>query len=392
MTWTSRERVIAALEHREPDRVPIDMNPVLDFYLNLKDYLGLGSADKNNGCPLEDEPKPNSAMEVIPHPRVLSKLGVDVISVKLGSPKGRRPSSPGEGYTKDEWGVFRKRVYQPGGGSYLEVVNYPLADATIDDLEKYPWPDPYAPGRGEGAEAAAKRLYEDTDLALVGRFGGPIIEMPLYLVGWENWLVRLAQDPEFATALLTKITDIQIALDRVGLEATAKYLQIFKVSGEDLGMQTGPIYSPQMFRTMLLPHLRRRWGAARAYLDQTKPSVKIMLHSCGGIRPFIPDLIEAGIQVLDPVQPRAAGMDSAELKRDFGAQLVFHGGVDIQDVLPFGVEVDVEEEVRRCVEAFGPGGGYILAPSHTVQADVPPANLVAMCRAAQRCGRYPIRF
>jgi len=390
MTWTSRERVIAALEHREPDRVPIDMNPVIDFYLNLKDYLGLESPAKADGRLPEEEPKPNSAMEVVPHPRVLSELGVDMISVKLGSPRGRRSARPRGGYTKDAWGVIRKRVYQPGGGSYLEVVNYPLADATIDELKDYPWPDPCAPGRGEGAEAVAKRFYEDTDLALVGRFGGPIIEMPLYLVGWETWLVRLAKEPEFATALLTKITDIQIALDRVGLEATAKYLQIFKVSGEDLGMQTGPIYSPRMFRTMLLPHLRRRWRAARAYLDQVKPSVRIMLHSCGGIRPFIPDLIEAGIQVLDPVQPRASGMDSADLKRDFGARLVFHGGVDIQHVLPFGSEADVEEEVRRRVGAFGPGGGYILAPSHTVQADVPPANLVAMCRAARQDGQYPI--
>ena len=382
MTWTSRERVVAALEHREPDRVPIDMNPLLDSYLNLKNYLGLE---------IKEELKPNSAMEVIPHPSVLSELGVDVISVKLGSPRGHRSSSLRNGYTKDEWGVIRQLVHQPGGGSYLEAVNYPLADATIDDLEKYHWPDPYAPGRGEGAEAAAKRLYEDTDLALLGRFGGPIIETPLYLVGWENWLVHLAKGHKFATVLLDKIADIQIALDRVGLEATARYLQIFKVSGEDLGMQTGPLYSPKMFRTILLPRLRRRWHAAREYLDQVNPSVKIMLHSCGSIRPFIPDLIKDGIQVLDPVQPRAANMDSSELKREFGDHLTFHGGVDIQEVLPFGSEEDVENEVRLRIRSFAPGGGYILAPSHTVQADVPPANVLAMCRAVQKYGQYPLR-
>lgn len=382
MTWTSRERVVATLEHREPDRVPIDMNPLLDSYLNLKNYLGLE---------IEEELKPNSAMEVIPHPGVLSELGVDVISVKLGSPRGHRSSSLGNGYTKDEWGVIRQLVHQPGGGSYLEAVNYPLADATIDDLETYPWPDPYALGRGEGAEAAAKRLYEDTDLALLGRFGGPIIETPLYLVGWENWLVHLAKGHKFATVLLDKITDIQIALDCVGLEATARYLQIFKVSGEDLGMQTGPLYSPKMFRTLLLPRLRRRWQAAREYLDRVNPSVKIMLHSCGSIRPFIPDLIKAGIQVLDPVQPRAANMDSSELKREFGDRLTFHGGVDIQEVLPFGSEEDVENEVRLRIRSFAPGGGYILAPSHTVQADVPPANVLAMCRAVQKYGQYPLR-
>jgi uroporphyrinogen decarboxylase len=381
MGSTSRERVIATLEHREPDRVPIDVNPVRDFYVNLKAWLGLE---------IDEEIRPNTAMEVIPHPKVLSTLGVDLISVKLGSSKGgRRPQTRGN-LVLDAWGVGWRQVKQPGGGSYLEPVYHPLADATLADLKMYPWPDPSMPGRGEAAELAAKRLFEDTDLALVGRFGGPIIETALYLMGFEAWLVCAASDPEFASALLSKITDIQIALDRVGLEATAKYLQIFKVSGEDLGMQTGPLYSPQMFRTLLLPHLSRRWQAARDYLDEVNPSVKIMLHSCGSIRPFIPDLIEAGIQVLDPVQPRAIDMVSEDLKQQFGDHLVFHGGVDIQEVLSFGSEADVAAEVRERIGAFGPGGGYILAPSHNVQADTPPANLVAMCRAAHQYGQYPI--
>jgi uroporphyrinogen decarboxylase len=290
---------------------------------------------------------------------------------------------------EDAWGVCYRRVHQPNG-SYMEPVHHPLADATLDDLEAYPWPSTEVPGRKAATAAVAKRLYEETDLALMGRFGGPIVETALYLMGWERWLVCAAKEPEFARALLERIADIQIALDRVGLEATAKYLQIFKVSGEDLGMQTGPLYSPRMFRALILPPLRRRWRVARAYLDQVNPAVKIMLHSCGSVRAYIPDLIEAGIQVLDPVQPRAADMESAALKRDFGAQLTFHGGVDIQEVLPFGTPEEVEAEVRRRLRAFAPGGGYILAPAHNVQADVPPANVVAMCRAARHYGRYPI--
>jgi len=381
MTWTSRQRVIAAIEHREPDRVPVDINPVPEFYLNLRDYLGLE---------IEEDIKPGFMEEAIPHPEVLSALGADLISVKLGSPKGRRPSRPREGLVVEDWGVGLKRVYQPGGGSYLEPVHHPLADATLDDLEKYPWPDPDAPGRAEGAEAAAQRLYEDTELALMGRFGGTIVQTALYMMGFERWLVCVASEPEFAGALLDKITEIAVALDRIGLEATAKHLQIFKVSGDDFGMQTGPLYSPQTFRTLFLPRLRRRWQAAREYLDQVSPGVKIMFHSCGGIRPIIPDLIEIGLQILDPVQPRATGMDSSELKREFGDRLAFHGGVDEQQVLPLGSQEDVEEEVRRRLTAFGTGGGYILAPSHYVQADTPPANIVAMCRAAHRYGQYPI--
>jgi len=377
--WTSRERVSAALEHREPDRVPVNFNPLLDSYLSLKSYLRLE---------IQEELKPDHFMEVFPHPRVLEALGADLISVRLGAPLGRHLSNTGD-RVEDEWGLVRQRFYQPGGGSYLEVVHHPLADATLEDLDKYPWPDPYAPGRGEGAESAARRLYEDTDLAIIGRFGGPINELAMYLVGMENWFFRLKLDPEFAGMLLDKITDIQIAMDRLGLEATAMYLQILKVSGEDLGMQTGPMYSPSVFGLML-PRLQRRWKAARDYLDTVNPSVKIMLHSCGSIKMYIPALIQGGIQVLDPVQPLAAHMDSGELKREFGGRLSFHGGVDIQHVLPFGTPEDIEAEVCQRIRDFAPGGGYILAPSHYVQADVPPANLVAMCRAAHQYGQYPI--
>ena len=382
MVWTSRQRVVAAIEHREPDRVPIDFNPVPDFYLKLKEHFGLE---------IEEELKLGFMEEAIPHPKVLDALGADMISVKLGSAKTAKPPSTGADMVTDSWGVGLKRVFQGGGGSYLEPVYHPLAEADIDDLEKYPWPDPYAPGRGEGALATAKRLYEDTELALVGRFGGPIVQTAIYMMGFQRWLERSACEIEFAGVLLDKITDIAIAMDRVGLEAVAKYLQIFKVSGDDFGMQTGPLYSPVTFGELILPRLRRRWRAARDYLDEVNPAVQLMFHSCGGIRRYIGDLIDIGMQILDPVQPLAAGMDSAELKEEFGDRITFHGGVDEQHVLPFGRPEDVEAEVRRRLLAFAPGGGYILAPSHYVQADTPPANIVAMCRAAREFGRYPIQ-
>jgi uroporphyrinogen decarboxylase len=379
--WTSRDRVKVALEHREPDRVPIDINPVLDFYVDLKQYLGLE---------IEEDLKTNTAMEIIPHPDVLRVLGADMISVKLGSVKTDSHEHRSDGLLKDEWGVLRKRIFQPAGGSYLEAVYHPLVDVPLDGLDRYPWPVADLPGRGEGAEKMAKRLYEDTDLALVGRFGGPIIETCLFMLGWDNWLIKLGVEPEYCLRLLDIVTDIHIALDRIGLEATANYLTLFKVSGEDLGMQTGPLYSPKMFRSMLLPYIQKRVRAARVYLDQVNPDVKIMLHSCGSVRRFIPDLIDIGIQVLDPVQPHAKEMDSAQLKAEFGDKLTFHGGVDIQEVLPHGTTEEVEEETLKRIHAFGPGGGYILSPSHAVQADVPPKNLVTMCQTAQKQGKYPL--
>ena len=381
MKWTSRERIVAAINHHEPDRVPVDVTPLYDFYIKLKKFLSIE---------IDEEVKYNFAMEVIPHPEILKKLGADIISVKLGSARNPKKVTYPNGFVQDEWGAIYRKVSQSGGGSYYEVQHAPLANASIEDLEKYPWPAADLPGRGEGAEAFAKDIYENTDLALMGRFGGPIIEMGVYLLGFERWMVRAASEPEFAAAFLDKVTDVQIAFDRVGIQAAAKYLHILKVSGEDLGMQTRTLYSPRMFHGLILPRLKRRWQAARQLLDEINPSVKIMLHSCGSIRKFIPDLIEAGIQVLDPVQPHAADMDSFDLKREFGEKLVFHGGIDIQQVLPFGTQQEVEEEVRARINAFAPGGGYILAPAHNVQADVPPANIVAMVQAAHLYGQYPL--
>jgi len=381
MGLTSRERVGLAINHREPDRIPMDCNPLLDFYLDLKEYLGLE---------IEETVKHNNAMEVIPHPAVLEKLGVDIISIKLGSPKGKTKTERPDGLKEDAWGILYKQVRQPGGGRYFEVANSPLKDATIEDLKNYPWPVADLPGRGEGAEEAAKRLYEDTDLALMGRFGGAITETALYLLGMENWMIRLASEPDFIHAMLEKITDIMIALDRIGLEATGKYLTIFKASGEDLGMQTGPMYSPRMFKKSILPHLSRRFKAAKDYLSEVNPEAKLMLHSCGSIRKFLPDLIEAGVEIIDPVQPHAAEMDTEALKKDFGDALTFHGGIDIQEVLPFGTPEEIKSEVKKRIQSMGRGGGYILAPAHNVQADVPPANLVLMYETAREAGVYPL--
>ncbi|MBM3137451.1 MAG: uroporphyrinogen decarboxylase [Chloroflexi bacterium] len=381
MGMTSRERVTKAINHQEPDRIPVDLNPLYDFYVQLKNYLGLENEEKIGH---------NLAMEVIPHPEVLKNLGVDLTAVKLGSVKGAVKEERSDGLVKDDWGILYKLVNQPGGGRYYEVVHSPLKDATLKDLDHYSWPVADLPGRGEGAEAAAKHLFEDTDLAIMGRFGGAITEIALYMLGMENWMTRLATDPEFIHALLTRIADIQIALDRIGLEATAKYLTIYKASGEDLGMQMGPMYSPKMFRQMFLPYFKRRFQAAREYLDEVNPGVKIMLHSCGSIRRFLPDLIEAGVDIIDPVQPHAAEMNTAELKRDFGSQLTFHGAVDIQQVLPFGTAEEIDQEVKERITTLGKGGGYILAPAHNVQADVPPKNIVRMCEAVGKFGSYPL--
>ena len=383
MGLTSRERVVKAIQHQEPDRVPIDVQCGLDFYLKLKAHLGLD---------FEEDLQPSTFQEVIPHPKVCQAMGWDVVSVKLEKPRKTGATARTQpDQIVDAWGVRRRRVHQPGGGSLMEAVDHPLAGANLDDLATFPWPHPDAPGVGEATEVAAKRLYEDTDLALVGRFGGTILETAIDLMGFENWLVATASAPEFAGALLDHITDIAIQGDRIGLEAAGKYITILKVSGDDLGTQNSLLYSPRTLRQVLLPRLKQRWQAARRYLDEHgRPDVPLMFHTDGAIRPIIPGLIEGGIVVLNPIQPNCAGMETDSLKREFGDQIVFHGAIDIQWLLPFGSQEEIRRTVRSKIQDLAPGGGYILSPAHIIQADVSPQSVITMTQTAHEFGMYPL--
>jgi uroporphyrinogen decarboxylase len=380
--WTSRRRVETALAHCEPDRVPMDLTITVKPYRRLRELLGL---------PTEEALKVSAFTEVRPAPDVLQALGIDLTYLQLRGPAHwQPPARQPDGSEIDEWGVGRRRIDLPGGAYLNEVSCSPLAQATLADLQRYPWPDPHDPGRVLGLEDEARALYTGTDLAIMGRFGGTLLEQAGYLRGWQRWMMDLVAQPAFARALLEIITDLQIAMDEAGLRAAGRYLSIFKVSGEDLGMQDRPLFSMKVWREVVRPPLERRWRAARAALSRHAPQAKIMLHSDGAMRAFIPDLLACGIDVLDPIQTHCAEMDPYELKRDFGDRLTFHGAVDTQAVLPFGTAAEVQAEALRCLDALGPGGGYILAPVHNVQADVPPENLVAMCRAVREYGRYPL--
>ena len=327
------------------------------------------------GLKIENDPAPNTSMEVVPDVEVLTHLGADLISIKLG---GRSTLTTLPETIKDIWGVTRKLVQQ-STGQYYETVTHPLADASIDDLANYPWPSSKPAKKTE-----AQKLYEQTDLALIGRFGGPILELAADLLGMEQWYIRLGTDEKFVIELLKRISDICTSHDLLGLETAGKYLQILKVSGEDFGMQSGPLYSRKMFENILMPPLRHRWHTVRKKLEQINPDIKIMLHSCGAVRSFIPDFIEAGIDILDPVQPLATGMEPQTLKKEFGTQMVFHGGIDVQNLLPNGTPEEVAAGTHRCLKGFQANrGGFIIAPSHNVQADVPPENIIAMIEAAK---------
>lgn len=383
-SMSSRERVITALAHREPDRVPLSMSITIDAYNDLKQYLGIEIED--------DKPSVGHWTDVPIHPLVNEKFGLDVFWLRMGSPKKKHFAAPTDPNMRiDEWGIEWKKVALPKGGYYYEMCKHPLKDATIADLEDYPWPDPNDPGRVEGLREYLKHIHDDTEFAILAKFGGAVFETAWYLRGMEQFFTDLVENPEFVHALFKKLMTIQMGMDKVGLEAAGEYVDILRLSGEDLGSQESTLISLPMFRRMLRPYLQELWAYAKTTLLSKNPNAKIMLHSCGAIRPFIPDWIEMGLDILDPVQPNAKGMDPFELKRDFGDKLSFHGGIDAQHVLPFGTPEEVAMHTRKYIQALAPGGGYIVAPVHNVQGDVSAENIVAMRDAVEEFGYYPIR-
>jgi len=351
----------------------MDLNLTLAAYEKLRSFLGV--------C-RDDRPKPSAAMEVLPDPEMLDALGVDCMSVKVGG-RPQMQGAPPE-TMRDAWGVEYRLVRQEQGG-YYEAATHPLERATAADLDRYPWPDAQPPEEQvEALVAQVDDLHATTDFALVGRFGVPILEVASLLLGMEEWFVRVMTDPGFTRCLLDRIEAISTSRNLAGIRAVGTKLSIAKVSGDDLGTQRSLLYRPDIVREMLLPVLKRRWDAVHAELRRVGSDAKVMLHSCGAVRPLIPDLIEAGIEVLDPVQPLAAGMAPAELHAEFGGRMVFHGGIDLQELLPYGTPEQVRQATRNVIAKFdGLRGGYIAAPSHTVQADTPPENIVAMAEAAQ---------
>ncbi len=381
-TMSRRERVLTALEHREPDRVPISMTITIDAYDNLKKYMGIE---------LEEKLKIGRWTDIPIHPVVADKYGLDVLRVDMGSPR-KRPKSSDPNISIDEWHVEWKRTELPDGRYYYEQYTHPLADAKIKDLEDFPWPDPHDEGIIDGVEEKFRELRENTDFAITTKVGGAVFELATYMVGMQRWYTVLAEDPDFAYALMAKLADIQAQIDIMGLKVVGKYVDILRLSGEDMGTQQRPLISVPMFRRLVRPHLEKVWHIAKEHLTAQNPRAKIMLHSCGSVRPFMPDWADMGLDVLDPIQPRAKNMDTAAIKAEVGDRLSFHGAIDIQYVLPFGTVEEVHEEVRQRIKDLAPGGGYIVAPAHNVQGDVPPQNLIAMRDAVEEFGYYPINL
>ncbi|MBN2581047.1 MAG: hypothetical protein JXB10_18840 [Pirellulales bacterium] len=360
----ARERVFLALEHQQPDRVPIDCWLTSAVSARLRKHYGLTTEEE-----------------------LLRRLDVDFRYIEGPRYVGPREVRP-DGQVEDHWGVPRVRVTAGAGdqtSTYNEVVNFPLKHAkTVEEIHDYPkWPRldwfDYSCVKQQVAEA---RQTGKVVVFMGDRMNRCAQLKPaMYLRGIDQILLDLALEPEIAQALFDRISAFYLEYFRRAFEAAGDGLDVFFM-GDDFGTQKGLFMNPDMWRRFLRPGFKAFIELAKSF------GYKVAHHSCGSIKPIIGDLIDCGLDVLNPVQPDVKDMDRRELKQRFGNRLSFHGSISIQKTLPFGTPEDVRNEVRDRVETLGAGGGLIFCTAHNIQADTPVENIEALFDAYHTLGRY----
>lgn len=386
MALTPRERVLAAINHEEPDRVPIVIGASnatgikMPAYRRLKQLLGYEAEERY----IYDWPELGTALVDEP---VLERLRADVRGVLDRFPafvyernRNRPPHSP----FIDDWGSgqieIEPEVWFPGV--------HPLAQATtIEEIENYPWPDMDDPSRVAHVREQARRLKEENRYAIMGT---PWLLFPFErahaMQGLDKFLYNMVKNRDFAKALLAKITDLCKQLMGHFLEEAGENLDIIKI-GDDLGTQQSLMISPKMYRELLKP-----FHADLISFIKSRTKAKVFFHTDGDVFDLIDDFIEIGVDILNPIQTSAGKMANlAELKQRYGKNIVFCGAIDTHHILPHGTPEEVRQEVKRVIEILGPGGGYLVASVHTIMNDVPPENILAMVDAVEEFGYYPIK-
>lgn len=380
----SRQRVMLALNHQEPDRIPIDLGGTIVSSITVRAYVDL---KKHLDMPLEKIEMLDYVQQLpyLDEP-LMDRFGVDFRMVQLPSATapGLAIFQEGDYYAFiDRWG---SKLHMPrDGGLYFDWVDFPIKEFSLEALDAYSWPRPDPKEYHQQLGKQAKYLYENTDFALVGSavIGGGIFEQPARTIGMQNFLMALATEPKFADRLMEQITDIYIQSCNAYLDEVGKYIQVFTY-WDDVNTQDGWMISPEMYRRMVKPKQRRLVQAIKKKTD-----AKLFFHGCGATYDLIPDLIDLGFDILNPVQVSARGMDSKRLKDTYGKDIVFWGGgVDTQQILPFGTPEQVADEVKRRIDDFAPGGGFIFATVHNIQAYTPPENIIAAFDIAQAYGVY----
>jgi uroporphyrinogen decarboxylase len=374
----SRERLLAALDHREPDRLPFDFGSTQVTgihtlaYRNLRAYLGMPA--------VEIQLCDHIQQLALPDEDVIEKLEVDVRGLfPLNSHNWHvdNVETDNAWEYKDEWGITH-RMPKPNG-LYYSAIRHPLSETLLSPevVRDCPWPDTGDLSRITGLRRQALDYRARGQAVVIKGVLAGIFEMAQRLRGMKNCLMDMAEGKAGIEALFDQLLALKLAFWEMALPHLADSVDVIS-EGDDYGTQTSLLISPVMFRKLLKPRLKVLFER----LKQLAPQARIFFHSCGSVRPLIPDFIELGVDILNPIQIGAAGMEPVALKRDFGRELVFWGGgVDTQTVLPYGTPQQVREDVRRNVEALGPGGGFVFNTVHNIQADVPPENILAMWKA-----------
>jgi len=371
----SRQRLLTTFNHQEPDRIPFDMGSTqvtgihVVAYRNLREYLGLPKV----------EPVMCDVVQqlALPDDDVVEQLGIDVRGLfPLNSHNWNIVEEEHEEYWEfhDEWGLTQQRLKPEG--LYYSVSFNPLADpeTTIDDVQKHSWPDTGDLRRIAGLRDLALRYHAQGKAVMIKGVLAGIFEMAQRVRGMENLLLDLAADERLAMAIVDKMVESKIKFWEMALPQLADVIDVVS-EADDYGTQFSQLISPDMFRRLFKPRI----AEIIRCIKRLAPNAKVFFHSDGNVRPIIPDFIEMGVDILNPVQPNATGMDPIRIKKDFGKDLVFWGaGVETQSVLPFGTPQEVKDDVRRNIDALAPGGGYVFNTVHNIQADVPPQNIMAM--------------
>ncbi len=418
---TSRERVFRAFAHADPDAVPVDFSGHRSSgiaalaYRGLRERLGLPRTPVRVYDPIQQ-------LAVVDDD-VLDRFGVDTVEMGRGFSREDRDwqewtlpdGSPclmpawvrlerraGEWVMKSAAGTVMGRM--PAGALYFEQANYPFLET--EDLaglagafEECMWtssgaaapPGPAAQGP-EGQRRLARgaaALRGSTGRAVIGLFGGNLLEIGQFMYRNDNFFMLMAGEPGRTEAFLDRAVELHLERLRQFLAAVGDSIDVIAF-GDDLGMQTGPQMSPDMYRRLFKPRHKLLWETAKRLApagrggEPSRPALRVMLHSCGSIRALLPDLIDAGLDAVNPVQISTSGMEAAGLKRDFGRDIVlWGGGCDTQTVLRAGTPAEVRDHVRRQVQTLAPGGGFVFQQVHNILAGVPPANIVAMFDAVR---------
>ena len=384
-TMTARQRVLTALNHQEPDRVPIDLGGNQTgihkvAYQSLLRHLGI-----------TDELTIMDAVQQLAKPceAVLQRLHVDTRYIAAGAAgdwKGGIVQRQRDGKLwhdlTDEFGITWSMPDEHP--NFMDITHHPLANATVDDIKSYPFPKGDDPGRFVGLRQRALDLKKNTPYAVVSGISGVVYEICWYMRGLEQWFCDLLTDRPFCEALIDQTLKFWMDWFRVFLTEVGDVVDVIMI-GDDLAGQNGPLFNPDLYRRIVKPRHKRLVQYIRS-----RTRAKIWYHTCGSCVDFIPEIIDNGADILNPVQISARHMDPADLKRRFGKDISFWGGgVDAQHVLPRGTPEEVAANVRQNVRALMPGGGYIFNNCHNIQGEVPPENILAMFDTAYECGFYP---